>query len=118
FDWIRKILGKPLAHGYRSVTGFFSDHWSLGFGRTAAAVRDVEISTADPFTMTRVVEDIPGNRVNATRQFRCVDIEEAHCARAVCVSREQRCDIGAELVVCGMPDHLPVNYHRDRRTIN
>ena len=32
FDWIRKILGKPLAHGYRSVTGFFRDHWFLGFG--------------------------------------------------------------------------------------
>ncbi len=56
--------------------------------------------------------------MNAAQQFRCVEIEEAHCTAAVRISGEQRWYVGSELVVSGMPDHLSVNYDRDGGTIN
>src|SRR5258708_5693364 len=96
FNWIRIILGRPLPYGHGSVRSFFCNDWFFGLGCTASAVKHAEIPAANPFAMTGVVEDVPGNRVNAAGQFRRVDIEEAHRAAAVRVSREHRCDIGAE----------------------
>src|SRR5260370_811195 len=82
-----------------------------------AGIQHLEVSATQSLTTSKVIEHVPGNRVDAIRQRRRVDVEVAYCSRAVFVVGKQRGDVGAELVVSWVPDDYAIDHNRNGRTV-
>src|SRR6266478_1893711 len=80
-------------------------------------IHHVEVSATQTFPASLVVEHVPGNSVDTVGQSRRVDVEEAHPALAVLVTREQCGYVVAEVVVDCMSGHHAIDHYGDARSI-
>src|SRR5690348_7042571 len=76
-----------------------------------------DVPAAETVASARVVVSDPGQSVDSVRQIGRVEKEVAHGAAAVPSSGKCTGDVGSELIVGWVADHLAIDYHGNGRAV-